>query len=153
MIRAERTTLWGRDHLITADGREVTTFSASWWTSGGRFALDGREYEVRTNLRGRRYGMTEAGSDVPVATADGVGRRHWTVDAGGRAHEFRRTSLWSSDQALVLDGREVGSVHRASAWRGGAVADLPGLDVAVQVFVVAVVLTMWARASAAAAPG
>ncbi|MCW0213276.1 MAG: hypothetical protein OJJ54_07945 [Pseudonocardia sp.] len=150
MIRAEPTSLWARDHLISTDGREITTFSASWWSTGGRFALDGGEYEVRATFRGQRYAMAEVGSDAPAATAAGVGRRRWTLAAGGRTVEFRRASFLSSDQVMAVDGEDVGFVNRLSVWRGGAVADLPGLDVPVQVFAVAVVLTLWARAAAAA---
>jgi hypothetical protein len=37
----------------------------------------------------------------------------------------------------------VGSVRRNSIWRSDAVADLPGLPLTVEVFVLAVVLAMW----------
>jgi hypothetical protein len=42
----------------------------------------------------------------------------------------------------------VGSVRRKSMWRIGAVTDLPGLTTPVEVFVLAVVLTMWDSAAA-----
>jgi len=45
----------------------------------------------------------------------------------------------------------VGSVTRNSIWRGNTVADLPGLPRPVEVFVLAVVLTMWDVAAASAA--
>jgi len=43
----------------------------------------------------------------------------------------------------------VGSVRRTSFWRGDVAADLPGLPLPVQIFVVGVVITMWEQQAAA----
>ena len=45
----------------------------------------------------------------------------------------------------------MGSIERNSIWHGNAAADLPGLPRPVEVFVLAVVLTMWDVAAASAA--
>ena len=50
--------------------------------------------------------------------------------------------LSEQEQALLSDGRQVGSVKRTSMWRDDASRILPGLPVPVQLFVLAVVLTM-----------
>ncbi len=42
-------------------------------------------------------------------------------------------------------------MRRTSAWRGDVAADLPGLPLPVQVFVLGVVITMWDAQAAAAA--
>jgi hypothetical protein len=44
----------------------------------------------------------------------------------------------------------VGSVRRTSFWRREIVADLPGLPLPVQIFVLGVVITMWDAQAAAA---
>jgi len=86
-----------------------------------------------------------------IASANHVGRTNWTVEADGRTYEFRRASVWRQEEELHSRGRSVGSVRRTSLWRGDAVADLPGLPLSVQVFVLAVVLTKWDSDAAVAA--
>lgn len=141
-MEARKVSVWKDRYAISADGRQVAVWDGSLWTAGGRFELDGRRYEVRSNLWGSRYGMV--GHDgAPFAAANRVVRKRWTVEAGGRTYEFQRASLWREEQELRSDGRRVGSVKRTSIWRGDAVADLPGVPLPVQIFVLAVVLTMW----------
>jgi len=72
-------------------------------------------------------------------------------EAEGRTHQFRRTSAWRDDQELLVDGQRVGSIRRPSVWRTNAIADLPTLPLATQIFVLCVVLTMWDNNAAAAA--
>ena len=119
------------------------------WRSGGTFELEGRTYTIRSNGWGTKYTMT-TGSDRVVASAERVGRKHWNVQAGGHTYEFQRTSMWTQEQALLRGGRPTGTVKRTSFWKGDAIADLPDLDPAVQVFVFAVMLTTWDNAHAAA---
>jgi hypothetical protein len=73
-----------------------------------------------------------------------------SVEADGRTYEFRRASMWRQEEELHSEGLRVGSVKRTSLWRGDVVAELPGLPLPVQIFVLAVVLTMWDAQSAAA---
>ena len=61
-----------------------------------------------------------------IASADRVRRKKWTVEADGRTYEFRRASVWRSEEELLSEGRRVGSVRRKSLWRNDAFADLPG---------------------------
>jgi hypothetical protein len=150
MLTAQKSSAFGREYHIEADGRPVTSFKPSWWQTGGTFTVEGHEYTIRQNFWGVRYGMAMPDGTV-VATADRVGRKHWTVDAQGRTLHFRRTSIWTGDQVMVDGDREIGSIRRISWWKGGAEADLPDLDPALQVFVVAVVLTMWDNEASAAA--
>lgn len=151
MLRAHKISAWKREYRIESDdGRVATEFRPNWWESGGTFVIEGHEYTIRQNFWGVKYGMAMADGTV-VATADRVGRKNWSVDAEGRTLHFRRASMWSSDQLLVDGDREIGSIRSTSWWRSDAEADLPGLDPALQVFVVAVVLTMWANQASAAA--
>jgi hypothetical protein len=149
MLEARKVSVWSDRYAIRADGRQVAVWDGSLWTAGGRFELEGRRYRVRGNLWGSRYGMVDQ-DGVPVAVAKWVGRRRWTVEAAGRTYDFQRASLWREEQELRCDGRRLGSVKRTSIWRGDAVADLPGVPLPVQVFVLAVVLTMWDWSAAGA---
>lgn len=150
MLEAKRTSTWKNRYDIIADGKLLATWDESSWKVGGTIELDGRRFEVSANMWGTRYAMVdEAGT--PIASADRVGRKSWTVEANGRTYGFRRVSMWRQEEELQSGGQRVGSVKRNSIWRGDAVADLPGLPRPVEVFVLAVVLTMWDLAAASAA--
>ena len=141
--------MWRNSYDITLDGRPLARWDGSSWKAGGTLELDGRRYHVRSNMWASTYRMAD-GDGATVATAHRVGRRSWTVEADGVGYSFRRPSVWRHEEELLSEGRRVGSVRRNSIWRSDTVADLPGLPVPVQVFVLAVVLTMWDQAAAAA---
>jgi hypothetical protein len=150
MLEARRVSVWRNRYEIAVDGEPVAQWNGRTWRTGGSIVLAGRRYDLKSNVWGVRFEMTDE-TGMVAATADRVGRRQWTAQAEGRTYQFHRTSWWRSEQALVADGRTVGSIRRLSPWRGGAVADLPGLPLPVRVFVVVVVLAMWDAQSAAAA--
>ncbi len=150
MLTAEKTSVWSTNYRLAADGRPVADWDAKMWRSGGDFVLDGRHYAVRGNFWGSRFTMTDD-AGVAVASADRVGRKRWTVEAGGQTYEFRRVSLWNDAQELYNAAGPIGAVRRTSVWRGNVTADLPGLPMPVQIFVVGVVIMMWEAQSAGAA--
>jgi hypothetical protein len=150
MLEAKRASIWKNRYDITEDGRRLATWDESSWKTGGTVELDGRRYEVGANMWGNKYEMVDQ-DGTPIASADRVGRKNWTVEADGQTYEFHRVSMWRQEEELQSEGRPVGSVRRNSIWRGDAVADLPGLPRPVEVFVLAVVLTMWDLAAASAA--
>jgi hypothetical protein len=146
MLNAEKTSIWSSRYDISDSGRQIARWEPSWWRSGGAFELDGQRYEVRSTTWGSRFELLGPHGAV-LASAERVGRKRWTLRAGDRSYQFRRASMWRSDQELLLDDLPVGSIRRTSAWRSSAVADLPGLPLPVQVFVLCVVLALWARAA------
>ena len=127
---------------IDLNGQYLTTFSPDWWRPGGRFAFEGHQYELRAHAWGRVYTLS-TGNGAVVARADGVGRKHWTVATAGQYYTFERPSFWTRDQALVLGGQQVGVVRRTGTWSTDVEAHLDGLPLPVQLFVVAVVISMW----------
>jgi hypothetical protein len=150
VLRATKASLWKNRYVIDLDGTQVAVWDGSMWKVGGSFELEGERYTVRANMWGSTYGMARA-DGTPVATARHVGRKRWTVEAGDQTYEFQRASLWRADQELRSGGQRAGSVRRTSMWRTDAVADLPGLPLPVQIFVLAVVLTVWSESHASAA--
>lgn len=152
MLEAKKVSLWKNRYEIIADGRVLSTWERSIWKTGGTFDLDERHYEIRGNLWGSRYGMVAA-DGTAVASADRVGRKKWRVEAGGQVYEFQRVSIWRQEEILLAEGRRIGYIKRTSMWRGDAMADLPGLPIPVQIFVLVVVLTMWEQQTAAAGGG
>jgi hypothetical protein len=149
MLEARRASLWNRTYNITVDGVSVVTWKGSLWKSGGQFEVGGRRYQVTSNAFATSYQMVDQ-TGMVVATATRVLRKNWTVEAEGRTHQFRRASVWREEQELLVDGERVGSVRRLSMWRTDAIADLPTLPLATQIFVLCVVLTMWDNNAAAA---
>ncbi|MFC6020468.1 hypothetical protein ACFP2T_30400 [Plantactinospora solaniradicis] len=149
MLEARKASVWRSRYEVSVDGRTVTTWDNAFWKSGGSFELAGRHYQVRGNFLGNRFSMVDA-DDRVVASADRVGRKRWTVEADGQTYQFQRASLWSNEQELHAGGRRVGSVKRTSLWRGDLTADLPGLPLPVQIFVLGVVITMLDQRAAAA---
>jgi hypothetical protein len=152
-LEARRISVWRNRYEIVADGQPLGMWDGRVWRNGGTFDLAGRRYDVKSNMWGTRFEMTD-GAAMIVATADRVGRKRWTVEGSGRTYRFERASWWRSEELLVADGQPVGSVTSVSRWRRDAVADLPDLPLPLQVFVVVVVLAMWdAQATAAATAG
>jgi hypothetical protein len=150
MLQATKTSIWRRHYNVSADGRPLTSWDGKVWKSGGDFELAGRPYQVRGSLLGGTYTMVD-GAGATLATARRVGRKHWTVQTDRMTYTFRRKSVWSTEQELLSGENRVGSVRRTSIWRGDAVADLSGLPLPVQVFVLGVVISMWDAQQAAAA--
>ncbi len=146
MLEAKKTGVFKSHYEIVSDGRPITTWEKSTWRTGGAFSLDGHRYEVRSNAWGTRYSLIR--DDATMATAERVGRKRWSIDAGGHVHEFKRASMWKSEESLVERGRTVGYIKRPSMWRSNAVADLPGLPVPVQIFALTVTLAKWDTAAA-----
>jgi hypothetical protein len=143
------TSFWRDRYEIRHDGRVVARWNSSLWRHGGDLSLDGQLYQVRGNTWASRFEMTDA-LGTPLAHADRVGRTQWTVTSGGQTYHFSRRSFWSGDQLLHTDAGVVGSVRRTSFWSTETAADLPGLPLPVQVFVLAVVITLWNMQTAAA---
>lgn len=147
MLIARRASVWRSRFEILADDEPVASWDGAIWSGGGDITIEGRHYRVRGNAWGTRYAMTDD-HGVPVATADRVGRKQWSVEADGRAYEFRRASFLSGEQELHSGGRRVGSVRRCGRWKRDVAADLPGMPLPVQLFVLGTVITMWEAQSA-----
>lgn len=143
--------MWRSRYDIRNDDTTIAVWDGRSWTSGGSFDLDGRSYRIRANGWGTRYTMTDDREAV-VAEAERVGRKQWQVHAGGRSYDFVRDSFWRGSDEQLMDGDTVvGRIRKTSSWRGDVAAELPGLPVPVQIFVLGVVLTNWNNQAAAAA--
>jgi hypothetical protein len=143
VLRASRMGLLSTRYEITRDGTTLCTWKPSAFFGGGSFLLDGRRYDVaRGGWSWRRYRLLDEAGGL-VAMADAVGRAEWRLETGGVTYEFERQSLIRHEHVLIQDGTTAGSVRRIGTWRGEAEADLPGLPLAVQVFVLVSLLAVW----------
>ena len=145
MLVARRPNIWKARYEIFADGTWVTAWDRSKRSTGGQFDLGEWHYEVHRNWRGSTYQLVTAGAVVARAQAS---RTAWTVEAGGLMYELRRTSIWRLGYELWLHGQPAGSVRPIHRGSGDAVAELPGLPLSLQVFVLVVVLSSWSQAAA-----
>lgn len=134
--------MWKAAYRISVDGDPVAMFDTKWSGAGGWFTLDGHNYELRCNAWGSKCSLLAADGAV-VATAEGIHRKHWTVRTGWASYQFRRDSVWKMDQSLVAGNQRVGAIKIVNAGKGNAAAELAGLPLLVQVFVLATVLIMW----------
>lgn len=136
--------------LLDGAGRVVGGLTGRGWRESGWVEAGGAAWELR-RAGSRRFEL--AGPQGPVATAVQVSfwSSGWLLSTGDRTYELVKPSLWSSRYELRADGRPVGEVRRRGVLRlhteGALPADLPP---PVQVFAVAVVLTLWRRQQAAA---
>lgn len=155
MLYAQRRGAFDNSHgIVDESGKLIAFWNPKTFRQAGEFELLGARYTVQT--AGWAYQRASLlGSDGAVlAEADGVGRKRWTVLAGGTTHDFERTSIWRADQALVNAGQQrIGLIRRAGFWGQRAEADLPGLPLPVAVFALILVLMLWERNDSAAAAG
>jgi hypothetical protein len=137
----------GFDLVAEAD-RYVGGFRGSVWREGGEIVAGTERYGfVREGRRGFR--LAGPHGDVAGAFRPSVWGGPWTLTVGTAGYELRRGGVFTRTWRLNRDGRQVGEVA-GRLLRGGGTADLPAdLPPAAQVFVVAIVLTLWRRDDAA----
>jgi hypothetical protein len=131
-------------YSITEERKNLTTWTPLFKGDGGSFVLDGVEYLIDAHGTATQALLTDADGGV-LAAAHGLGRTPWVVQAGGWSYTFVRSLGRWSEQLMVAGGQQVGVVRKVTQKRKRwAEAELPDMDQPVAIFVVAVVLTMWA---------
>lgn len=132
-------------------GSVVGAFDGSPWREGGRIRAAGQEWEFRRE-RSRR--LVLAGPPGEWAAADQVSywSGRWELSAGGRTYSLARPGWWTRRYQLRAGEAVVGELRRRGLFGSRADGELPPeLPPAVQVFVIAVVMTLWRREDSAAA--
>ncbi|MBP0458894.1 hypothetical protein [Streptomyces montanisoli] len=149
MLQAKRTKLANQEYELTEDGRALTTFSLPRGRIGARFTLNGVDYLVRTHRFSGVYELLD-GEGNAVAATDRV-RRDWHMTCSGRTVPFRRTAAAGREHTMIGDdGEPAGTIHCSGHVHSEATADLPGLELVLQVFALVVVLLRRRRKRAAA---
>ena len=139
--------------VLDESGTPVGTFEGSAWRERGRIRAAGQEWEFR---RERYRRLSLAGPRGVYATAERVSAwsGRWQLLAGGRPYELAKAGWFSRRYQLKADGAVVGELSPRGVF--GTKADVtlpPEFPPAVQVFAVAVVMTLWRREQAAASGG
>ncbi|WP_328379550.1 hypothetical protein OG372_32660 [Streptomyces sp. NBC_01020] len=150
MLHAKRIHLPSQEFELTEDGRALTAFSLSRGSIGARFTLRGAGYLVRTHRFSGVYELLDSDGTV-VATTDRV-RRSWNMTCSGRVIPFRQTAAASREYTMTGDdGRPAGTIRHTGHVHSETTADLPGVELVLQVFALVVVLLRRRRKRAAAA--
>jgi hypothetical protein len=137
--------------VLDEAGRLVAAFSGSARTEHGDIAIGDGRWHVRRMTRG--HFVLESPSGV-LAHADRTSAwsGRWELHAAGRTYDLVRRSWHSRVHELREAGRPVGTVEPRGPFSRHATATLPStLPLPEQVFVIAVVLTIWRRDQQAAA--
>ncbi|GAA2447851.1 hypothetical protein GCM10010433_57010 [Streptomyces pulveraceus] len=149
-MHAKRIHLPAQEYELTEDGRALTTFSLRGGRTGARFTLRGVDYLVRTHRFSGVHELLDA-DGTAVATTDRVGRG-WNMTCSGRVVPFRQTAAAAREYTMLGDdGEPAGTVRRTGHVHAGATADLPGMELVLQVFALVVLLLRGRRKRAAAA--
>uniref|UniRef100_A0AAU3H396 Uncharacterized protein n=1 Tax=Streptomyces sp. NBC_01401 TaxID=2903854 RepID=A0AAU3H396_9ACTN len=150
MLHAKRIHLPSQDYELTEDGRALATFSLRRGSIGARFTLHGADYAVRTHRFSGVYELLDS-DGTAVATTDRV-RRSWNMTCSGRVIPFRQTAAAGREYTMTGDdGQPAGTIRRTGHVQSQTTADLPGLELVLQVFALVVVLLRRRRKRAAAA--
>ncbi|MFG2226209.1 hypothetical protein [Streptomyces sp. NPDC048644] len=150
MLHAKRIHLPAQEYELTEDGRALTTFSLRTGHIGARFTLRGVDYVVRTHRFSGVHELLDS-DGTAVATTDRV-RRSWNMTCSGQVIPFRQTTAADREHTMIGDdGEPAGTIRRTGHVRSEATADLPGLELVLQVFALVVVLLRRRRKRAATA--
>ncbi|MFI7100822.1 hypothetical protein ACIBK8_15805 [Streptomyces sp. NPDC050161] len=150
MLHAKRIQLPAQEYELTEDGRALTTFSLRRGHIGARFTLRGVDYVVRTHRFSGDHELLDS-DGTAVATTDRV-RRSWNMTCSGQVIPFRQTAAADREHTMIGDDDEpVGTIRRTGHVHSEVTADLPGLELVLQVFALVVVLLRRRRKRAAAA--
>lgn len=140
---------------ITADDRELTVLSVSFWKSRGTFRLEGEEYLIeprgfwQTSVDMKRGATVIARVEKPSFL-----RRNFLITSAGHRMELRCRSWWGREYALVVEGREVGSVTRKGLTGRKVRLEFPEkVPTVLQILLAYLVLVQAKREAAAAASG
>jgi hypothetical protein len=137
--------------VLDERGAVVGVFEGSAWRERGRIRAGDQEWEFR---RERYRRLSLAGPQGVYATAEraSVWSGRWQFTAGGRTYELAKAAWYSRRYQLRAGDAVAGELSPRGVFGNHAEASLPPeLPPAVQVFVIAVVMTLWRRENSTAA--
>jgi hypothetical protein len=138
MLTARRAGVWTMRLEIDEDGAPITVWKAGGWGGPGGFELAGRPYVISSTFLGSRYLLNSEPAE-PVAEAHRPGSRRWTLRVEGQEHHFHRPFLGGGEHRLLVGGEPVGYVRKGGFRDPGLHAELPGIPLSAQVFVLVVI--------------
>jgi hypothetical protein len=139
--------------LLDDAGRPVGSFQASRWGESGDVRIGDQVWRMRGEGR-RRFVLDRPDGVLASADKPSLWSQRWRVTTRDQTYELGKLSWRSRSFELRGRGQALGQVRPRSHFSGKAVADLPSeLPPPVQVFVVALVLTLLRREQDSATAG
>ena len=136
--------------LLDQIDRPAGGFRGSAWREHGEVTVGPERLSFRRH-GGRRFTLEGPTGIVATATKPSVWSGRWEITVGDRTYGLARRSWMSRAYEVRGRGQALGEVRPTSAFSGRAAVELPAeLPVTAQVFLIAVVLTLWRRDEAAA---
>jgi hypothetical protein len=150
LVRPRGTWRRGFD-VLDESGPVLGVFEGSPWRESGRIRAGGQEWEFRRE-RSRRLVLAGPLGEPAAADRTSLWSGRWRLSAGGRTYELAKPGWWSRRYQLRAGSAVVGELSQRGLFSSKADVSLPPeLPPAVQVFVIAVVMTLWRRENNAAA--
>ena len=146
-VRPHETFKLGFDLLDDGD-RVLGSFQGSAWRERGEITGGGERAGFRRD-GGRRFALDGGAGELAVAEKPSIWSGRWVLHAGGVSYELAKRSWLSRGYELRHGSKVVGSIEPKGVFSSTkAAVDLPaGFPPLVQVFVIAVVITLWRRDS------
>jgi hypothetical protein len=126
----------------------IAQISISSWRERGEIFVQDTEYKLyRDGLTGP-FVLEADGIVFASALKESAFRSSFVVELADRVLQLRKASILSRSFVLIEDDDEIGHMHAVSAFSRKGRADFPEtLPLAVQVFLVWLILIMWRRES------
>ncbi|ROP27562.1 hypothetical protein EDD30_0239 [Couchioplanes caeruleus] len=136
---------WHSRYELTIDDQPIGVWRGRFYRLGGDLELQGHCYQVRSPSWFSDWCFMLDAHGTRLATASrGKGRRQ-IIEAQGQTYHLSPNLLGTAHQVHV-GSVWVGWVERASFWRRDlGAAELPGLPLTVQAFILAVVIDSWTK--------
>lgn len=150
MLQSTRRGIFRHSYEVSEDGRPAATLVGT-RREGCTFEADGASYRV---TRDGYKAFQLIGPEGEIARAERVGGRTWAVSSLYIPLELVKTSIWKETWEVRRFGESVGALSQDGVFKNTSTADLPDdLPLALRLFVVCLVETLWERSRQAAASG
>jgi len=149
MLRIVPKSLFNWTFKIFQGGQPIAVIDRSMVREAGELILEEAYYKLyREGLINGRYLLERDDAIVAWAEKPSAFRNVFEVNYGEQRYVLKKKSAFLRLFLLELEGRTVGTMRPVRAFTRTAEADFPDhLPVAVQVFMVWLVLILWKRAS------
>jgi hypothetical protein len=133
------------DFDVIEQGTRVGGIDVAWVREAAELTAQGVAYRAfRQGWVSGTFVLERDGVAMATADKSSAWRRVFAIRWEGTAYELASASLWRRGYMLRGGGRVVGTIRPASWATRKAVADLPDdLPLAMRMFIVWIVLTMW----------
>lgn len=142
-----------RRWAIRRDGADIVELKMSLMREGAEFAIDRVPHEItRKGLMSAVHTLSRDGLPVAQARALGAFRTGFDVEHEGSTYRLTRPGLLARGFEVSRDGQRIGSIAPRKLLSNRSDIDLPDdVDLALQLFLAALLIFQWDREASAGA--